>query len=98
MSMRVGDESGRARAEARSIPRSRVRTGAHARTTSSEWRAAWRRFRRHMRRGASASRFLVFMFLACFVGVHFAPDPDYQDLARADVGSVGWRTGSAPTS
>ena len=47
--------------------------------------AAWRRFRRH-RVAMVGLGFLVFMFLACFVGAHFAQDPNYQDLLQPTSG------------
>ena len=74
MSMRVGDESGRARAT--SLDRGVV--AAEAVVTPDdrgEWRAAWRRFRRH-RAALIGLGFLLFMVLACFVGAHFAPNPN----------------------
>jgi peptide/nickel transport system permease protein len=82
--MRVGDEAGRARAEAidpallRSEP---IPTPDDQR----EWRAASRRFRRNVA-AVIGLVFLVFMFLACFVGVHFAPDPNRQNLLEPTSG------------
>jgi peptide/nickel transport system permease protein len=82
--MRVGDESGRARAEAIDAALARpepVLTPQDGR----EWRAAGRRFRRHTVAMVGLG-FLVFMFLACFVGARFAQDPDYQRLAEPTSG------------
>jgi peptide/nickel transport system permease protein len=78
MSMRVGDESGRARAEDLDpviVPTAPVATPE----SGSEWRVAFRRFRRH-RVAMVGLVILVVMFLACFVGVHFAQDPNLQHL------------------
>ena len=75
----------------------RARSGAARRSDGSEWRGAWRRFRRHPLAMIGLG-FLVFMFLACFVGANFAPDPNHQNLLEADLGSVVGATGSAPTS
>jgi peptide/nickel transport system permease protein len=90
MSMRVGDESGRARAEAIDpalLGPDPVGT-PHDR---GEWRAAWRRFRRHPA-AIIGLCFLAFMFLACFVGVHFAQDPNEQHLLEPTSGpsSAHW--------
>jgi peptide/nickel transport system permease protein len=76
--MRVGDEAGRARAEAID-PALLVADPLHTPQDGSEWRASWRRFRHHVMAMVGLG-FLVFMFLACFVGVHFAPDPFEQNL------------------
>ncbi len=84
MSMRIGDESGRARAEAIDpalLAPDPIRTPEDG----SEWRNAWRRFRHHWLAMVGLG-FLVFMFLACFVGAHFAPDPNYQDLLQPTSG------------
>jgi peptide/nickel transport system permease protein len=84
MSMRVGDESGRARAEA--IDPALLHADAIGTPQdSSEWRAAWRRFRHH-RIAMLGLTFLVFMVLACFVGAHFAQDPDLQHLLEPTSG------------
>ena len=96
MSMRVGDESGRARAEAID-PALLAPDPVATPQDGSEWRAAWRRFRRHPLAMIGLG-FLVFMFLACFVGVHFAQDPNHAAPARADRRVRRRRTGSAPTS
>jgi peptide/nickel transport system permease protein len=84
MSMRVGDESGRARAEAID-PGLAVPAPGLTPQDGSEWRAAGRRFRRH-HAAVLGLGFLVFMLLACFVGAHFAQDPDFQDLAQPTSG------------
>jgi peptide/nickel transport system permease protein len=87
MSMRVGDESGRARAEALDAGLGRadpIRTPQDG----GQWRGAFRRFRHH-RVAMIGLGFLVFMFLACFVGAHFAQDPDYQDLLQPTSGPSG---------
>ena len=69
MSMRVGDESGRARAA--SLDRELVYPEPVVTPDDrGEWRAAWRRFRHH-RAALIGLGFLVFMVLACFVGAHF---------------------------
>ncbi|MDQ1430160.1 MAG: peptide/nickel transport system permease protein [Actinomycetota bacterium] len=87
MSMRVGDEAGRARAEA-------IDPGlAHANTVGAprdggQWRGALRRFRRHPVALVGLG-FLVLMALACFVGAHFAQDPNYQDLLQPTSGPSG---------
>jgi peptide/nickel transport system permease protein len=78
--MRVGDESGRARAEAIDDALTRPEPVVTPQDRS-EWRAAWRRFRRHTVAMIGLG-FLAFMFLACFVGARFAQDPDYQRLAE----------------
>jgi len=84
MSMRVGDESGRARADAIDptlLAPDPVGTPQDGRA----WRAAWRRFRRH-RLAMVGLGFLVFMFLACFIGANFAPDPNQQNLLEPTSG------------
>jgi len=84
VSMRVGDESGRARAGAIDpglVPAERAVTPE----SGGEWRAAWRRFRRH-RVAMLGLGFLVFMFLACFVGAQFAQDPNEQHLLQPTSG------------
>jgi len=90
MSMRVGDESGRARAEALDSGLARADTIATPQD-GSQWRAAVRRFRRHWLAMVGLG-FLVFMFLACFVGAQFAQDPNYQDLLEPTSGpsSAHW--------
>jgi peptide/nickel transport system permease protein len=88
--MRVGDESGRARAEAIDstllVPDPVVTP-----SDGGEWRAAWRRFRRH-KLAMVGFGFLIFMFLACFVGARFAPDPNHQNLLEPTSGpsSAHW--------
>jgi peptide/nickel transport system permease protein len=84
MSMRVGDESGRARAEAID-PALLAPEPTVTPQDGSEWRAAWRRFRHHTLAMVGLG-FLVFMFLACFVGARFAPDPDLQNLSQLTSG------------
>jgi peptide/nickel transport system permease protein len=87
MSMRVGDESARARATALDpalLGDDSIGTPRETR----EWRAAWRRFRRH-RLAMVGLVFLVLMVLACFVGAHFAPDPDLQNLTQPTSGPSG---------
>jgi peptide/nickel transport system permease protein len=87
MSMRVGDESGRARAEAIDPGLARAdRAGTPQ--DGTQWRAAFRRFRGHPVAMIGLG-FLVFMFLACFVGAHFAQDPNYQDLLQPTSGPSG---------
>lgn len=78
MSMRVGDESGRARAEAID-PSLLVADPIGTPHDGGERRAAWRRFRHHTLAMVGLG-VLVVMFLACFVGVHFAQDPYHQNL------------------
>jgi peptide/nickel transport system permease protein len=87
MSMRVGDESARARAEAIDpviVPTAggggagvgmEAGSGAGAWQRAGQWRIAVRRFRRH-KLAMVGLGFLVVMFFACFVLVRFAPDPD----------------------
>ena len=84
MSMRIGDESGRARAEAID-PALLVPAPVRTPHEGSEWRAAWWRFRHHVLAMVGLG-FLVFMFVACFVGAHFAPDPDTQHLLEPTSG------------
>jgi peptide/nickel transport system permease protein len=84
MSMRIGDESGRARADAID-PALLAPDPVGTPHQGTEWRAAWRRFRHHALAMVGLG-FLVFMFLACFVGAHFAPDPDLQNLAQPTSG------------
>ena len=87
MSMRMGDESGRARAEA--IDPGLARAEAIGTPQDAgQWRAALRRLRSH-RVAMVGLGFLVFMFLACFVGAHFAQDPNYQDLLQPTSGPSG---------
>jgi len=83
--MRVGDESGRARAAA--IDPGFLDPSADATPeTRGEWRRVLRRFRRH-RVAMVGFVFLVAMFLACFVGARFAPDPDaIPDLSSPSFG------------
>ncbi len=83
MSMRIGDESGRARAEAID-PALLVPDPVGTPQDGGEWRAAWRRFRHHTMAMVGLG-FLVVMLLACFVGVHFAQDPkQIADLLAKD--------------
>jgi peptide/nickel transport system permease protein len=83
MSMRVGDESGRARAEA--IDAGLVAPETVVPLTGSQWRVALRRFRRH-RLALVALCFLVFMVIACYLGAHFAPSPTEQHLLEPTSG------------
>jgi peptide/nickel transport system permease protein len=84
MSMRVGDESGRARAEA--FDDSLLVPGPIGTPQDGgAWRIAARRFRHHVAAMAGLG-FLVFMFLACFVGARFAPDPNLQNLLEPTSG------------
>src|SRR5262245_8288307 len=83
MSMRVGDESGRARAEA--IDSGLVAPETVVPLTGSQWRVALRRFRRH-RLAMVALGFLVFMVVACYLGAHFAPSPTEQHLLEPTSG------------
>ena len=85
MSMRVGDESGRARAESLDPELVYPEPVRHARRP--------RRVARRVatvpsspRRASIGLGFLVFMVLACFVGAHFAPDPHFQDLLKPTSG------------
>ena len=84
MSMRVGDESGRARAEAID-PALLAPDPVLTPQDGSAWRGAWRRFRRHPLAMIGLG-FLAFMFLACFVGANFAPDPNQQNLLEPTSG------------
>jgi peptide/nickel transport system permease protein len=84
MSMRIGDESGRARAEALD-PVLLAPDPVGTPQDGSAWRAAWSRFRHHWLAMAGLG-FLVFMFLACFVGGHFAPSPTEIDLTQPTSG------------
>jgi peptide/nickel transport system permease protein len=84
MSMRVGDESGRARAEAID-PTLLVPDPVGTPQDGSQWHAAWYRFRHHVLAMVGLA-FLVFMSLACFVAVHFAPDPNQQHLLEPTSG------------
>ena len=85
--MRVGDESGRARAEA--IDPGLARADAIGTPQDGgQWRAAFRRFRRHPVAMVGLG-FLAFMFLACFVGARFTQDPNYQDLLKPTSGPSG---------
>jgi peptide/nickel transport system permease protein len=84
MSMRIGDESARARAEAID-PALLVSEPIGTPQDGGAWRAAWRRFRHHWLAMAGLV-FLVFMFLACFVGAQFAPDPNLQHLDQPTAG------------
>ena len=83
MSMRVGDESGRARAEA--IDAGLVAPETVVPLTGSQWGVALRRFRRH-RVAMVALGFLVFMVVACYLGAQFAPSPTEQHLLQPTSG------------
>lgn len=77
MSMRVGDESGRARAESNDAG---LAVSARIPTPrGGEWRRAWRRFRRH-RVAMVGLVTITLIVLACFVGARFAPSPTEQSL------------------
>jgi peptide/nickel transport system permease protein len=84
MSMRIGDESGRARAEAID-PGLALADPVPTPDGGSQWRASWRRFRHH-RVAMLGLGFLVFMFLACFIGASFAQDPNEQHLLQPTSG------------
>ena len=86
MSMRVGDESGRARAEA--IDDGLVAPEIVVPLVGSQWRVALRRFRRH-RVAMVALGFLVFMVVACYLGAHLAPSPTEQHLLEPTAGPSG---------
>jgi peptide/nickel transport system permease protein len=81
--MRVGDESGRARAEA--IDAGLVAPEIVVPLVGSQWRVALHRFRRH-RLAMVALGFLVFMVVACYLGAHFAPSPTEQHLLEPTSG------------
>ncbi|HXY93476.1 MAG TPA: ABC transporter permease [Acidimicrobiia bacterium] len=83
MSMRVGDESGRARAE--SMDAGLLAPEVVPTIAAGQWQTALRRFRRH-RVAMTALAFLVFMVLACYVGAHFAPSPTEQHLTEPPSG------------
>jgi peptide/nickel transport system permease protein len=83
MSMRVGDESARARAEA--IDADLIAPETVTAFEASQWRIVLRRFRQH-RLALVALGFLVFMVLACYVGVAFAPSPTAQHLTEPPSG------------
>ena len=72
MSMRVGDESARARAE--SIDSGLIARDVATMPDRRGWRVALRRFARH-KVALVALGFLVFMVLACWLGARFAPSP-----------------------
>ena len=82
MSMRMGDETARARAEA--IDPNLLASEAVP-PEGGQWRRALRQFRRH-KLALVALGFLVFMVLACFVGAHFAPSPTEQHLLEPPAG------------
>jgi peptide/nickel transport system permease protein len=89
--MRVGDESGRARAEAFD-PSLLVPDPIATPHDGGERRAAWRRFRHHTLAMVGLV-VLVVMFLACFVGAHFAQNPNHQNLlepGNAPPSSAHW--------
>jgi peptide/nickel transport system permease protein len=81
--MRVGDESGRARAEA--IDAGLVAPETVVPPAGSQWRVGLRRFRRH-RLAMVALGFLVFMVVACYLGARFAPSPTEQHLLEPTSG------------
>ncbi|HEX9466779.1 MAG TPA: ABC transporter permease, partial [Acidimicrobiia bacterium] len=84
MSMRVGDEAGRAIAEARDperLPNVPV-------LGRGQWRVVLRRFRRH-RVAMVGMGFLAFIFSACFVGSEFAQSPLRQHLDQPTSGPSG---------
>ncbi len=84
MSMRVGDEAGRAIAEAldpERLPNIPV-------LGRSQWRVVLRRFRRH-RVAMVGMGFLAFIFSACFVGSEFAQSPLRQHLDQPTSGPSG---------
>jgi peptide/nickel transport system permease protein len=81
--MRMGDETARARAE--EIDPELVDSQAVATGGEGQWRVAVRRFRRHVP-AMIALAFLVFMVLACWVGVRFAPSPTEQHLLEPPSG------------
>ena len=83
MSMRMGDETARARAEA--IDPNLLASEAVPTGRGGQWRNAQRQFARH-KLALAALGFLVFMVLACFVGAQFVPSPREQHLL---VGSAG---------
>ena len=83
MSMRVGDESGRARAESNDA--GLATTALIPTPRGGEWRRAWRRFRRH-RVAMVGLGLLTFIVLACFVGARFAPSPTEQSLLEPIAG------------
>ena len=85
--MRIGDESGRARAEAIDPGLARAETIGTP-YDGGQWRAAVQRFRHHPVAMIGLG-FLVLMFLACFVGAQFAQDPNYQDLLQPTSGPSG---------
>ena len=87
--MRIGDESGRARAEAID-PALLVADPVRTPQEGSEWRAAWWRFRHHLLAMIGLG-FLVLMFLACFVGAQFAPNPNTQQLLEPNAGVSQFR-------
>ncbi len=81
-----GHRSDAARAATRSAPRRTAASGGPRGAASATTRSRW-----------SGSGSWSFMFLACFVGVHFAQDPNHAEPARADRRVRRRRTGSAPT-
>jgi peptide/nickel transport system permease protein len=89
VSMRMGDETARARAEEIDpvlIASEAVPTGG-----VGQWRMAVRRFRQH-KLALFALAFLIFMVLACFIGAQFAPSPTEQHLLEPPAGpsSAHW--------
>jgi peptide/nickel transport system permease protein len=83
MSMRMGDETARARAEA--IDAALLASEAVPTGGGGQWRNARRQFARH-KLAVVALGFLVFMVLACFVGARFAPSPTEQHLLEQPAG------------
>ena len=83
MSMRVGDESARARAA--SIDPAFASSDMATPHGRGEWRNAARRFLHHGPAVAS-SVFLVLMAIACFGLVHLAPSPTEQHLLEPTSG------------
>jgi peptide/nickel transport system permease protein len=83
MSMRVGDEAGRARAEA--IDPGLVALEPLPVVPGGQWRRVFRRFRRH-KLAMVALGFLVLMVVACYVGANFAPSPTEQHLLEEPTG------------
>ena len=81
--MRVGDESGRARAEA--LDPALATTEIVTPHGSGEWRRALRRFRHHVPAMVGLV-FLVFMVVSCFGLVHLAPSPTEQALTEPTSG------------
>jgi peptide/nickel transport system permease protein len=83
MSMRMGDETARARAE--EIAPELLASEAVTPGGEGQWRLAVRRYRRHVP-AMIAAGFLVFMVVACWVGARFAPSPTEQNLLEPPSG------------